>query len=39
MLVTLRQKGGMALTLVFVLMIFNWGLEARKWQLLVRSLE
>ncbi|WP_254640099.1 lysylphosphatidylglycerol synthase domain-containing protein [Chitinophaga sp. GbtcB8] len=36
---TLRQKGGVALTLVFILMLFNWGLEARKWQLLVRSLE
>ncbi|WP_188315880.1 lysylphosphatidylglycerol synthase domain-containing protein [Chitinophaga agrisoli] len=39
MVFTLRQKGAMALLLVFVLMFFNWGLEARKWQLLVRSLE
>jgi len=36
---TLQQKGGVALALVLILMLFNWGLEARKWQLLVRSLE
>src|SRR5690606_5376414 len=36
---TLQQKGGIALALVLILMLFNWGLEARKWQLLVRSLE
>ena len=36
---TLQEKGGVALALVLILMLFNWGLEARKWQLLVRSLE
>ena len=39
MLFTLRQRGGVALVLVLILMLFNWGLEARKFQLLVRSLE
>lgn len=36
---TLQEKGWMGLLLVFILMFFNWGLEARKWQKLVKPLE
>ncbi len=36
---SLHEKGWVALLLVLVLMIFNWGLEARKWQKLVKPLE
>nr|WP_255408053.1 lysylphosphatidylglycerol synthase domain-containing protein [Chitinophaga sp. MD30] len=35
----LEQKGLITLTLVLILMLFNWGLEARKWQMLVLPLE
>ncbi len=33
------QKGWMVFALVFVLMLLNWGLEARKWQLLARKVQ
>jgi len=36
---TLQQKGWMAMVLVLLLMFCNWGLEARKWQKLVKPLE
>nr|WP_317126779.1 lysylphosphatidylglycerol synthase domain-containing protein [Chitinophaga silvatica] len=36
---SLRRKGWAGVALVFILMFFNWGLEARKWQKLVRLLE
>lgn len=36
---SLVQKGLYLLLLVMVLMLVNWGLEARKWQLLVQPLE
>lgn len=35
----LVQKGWMVFALVFVLMILNWGLEARKWQLLASKVQ
>lgn len=33
------QKGWMFFALVFVLMILNWGLEAKKWQLLASKVQ
>ncbi|MET6998557.1 lysylphosphatidylglycerol synthase transmembrane domain-containing protein [Chitinophaga defluvii] len=36
---TLEQKGWIAMVLVLLLMFCNWGLEARKWQKLVKPLE
>jgi uncharacterized membrane protein YbhN (UPF0104 family) len=36
---TLRNKGGVALAVVLIGMLFNWGLEARKWQMLVKPLQ
>ncbi|WP_160713898.1 lysylphosphatidylglycerol synthase domain-containing protein [Chitinophaga solisilvae] len=36
---SLEKKGWMGIVLVLVLMLFNWGLEARKWQKLVKPLE
>jgi len=36
---SLQRKGWTGITLVFILMFFNWGLEARKWQKLVHLLE
>ncbi|RAJ85964.1 lysylphosphatidylglycerol synthase-like protein [Chitinophaga dinghuensis] len=36
---SLHQKGWTGIFLVVVLMFFNWGFEARKWQMLVRPLE
>ncbi|MGX5818586.1 lysylphosphatidylglycerol synthase domain-containing protein [Chitinophaga lutea] len=39
MVAMVREKGWMLLLLVTVMMLLNWGLEARKWQLLVRPLE
>ena len=39
MLSTLKNKGGIALVMVFIGMLFNWGLEARKWQMLVKPLQ
>ena len=36
---SLQRKGWAGITLVFILMFFNWGIEARKWQKLVRLLE
>jgi hypothetical protein len=36
---TLRQKGWLAMALVLVLMLCNWGIEARKWQKLITPLE
>lgn len=39
MLSTLRNKGGIALVVVLIGMLFNWGLEARKWQMLVKPLQ
>ncbi|WP_281392529.1 lysylphosphatidylglycerol synthase domain-containing protein [Chitinophaga varians] len=36
---TLQEKGWIGLLLVLILMFFNWGLEAKKWQKLVRPLE
>jgi uncharacterized membrane protein YbhN (UPF0104 family) len=39
MLSTLRNKGGIALAVVLIGMLFNWGLEARKWQMLVKPLQ
>lgn len=36
---TLQEKGWVGIFLVMVLMLFNWGLEARKWQKLVAPLE
>jgi len=36
---TLQEKGWVGIFLVTVLMLFNWGLEARKWQTLVAPLE
>ncbi|HVI46231.1 MAG TPA: lysylphosphatidylglycerol synthase domain-containing protein [Chitinophaga sp.] len=36
---SLQRKGWTGIVLVLVLMIFNWGLEARKWQKLVKPLE
>lgn len=36
---SLHHKGWTGLFLVVVLMFFNWGLEARKWQQLVQPLE
>jgi uncharacterized membrane protein YbhN (UPF0104 family) len=39
MLSTLRNKGGIALAVVLIGMLLNWGLEARKWQMLVKPLQ
>lgn len=39
MIHTIQNKGVIAIVLVLILMLFNWGLEARKWQLLVKPLE
>jgi uncharacterized membrane protein YbhN (UPF0104 family) len=39
MLSTLKHKGGIALVMVLIGMLFNWGLEARKWQMLVKPLQ
>lgn len=39
MLYTIKQKGGIALVMVLIGMLFNWGLEARKWQMLVKPLQ
>jgi uncharacterized membrane protein YbhN (UPF0104 family) len=39
MLSTLKHKGGIALAMVLIGMLFNWGLEARKWQMLVKPLQ
>ncbi|WP_410492557.1 lysylphosphatidylglycerol synthase transmembrane domain-containing protein [Chitinophaga sp. YR573] len=39
MLSTLRNKGGIALAVVLIGMLLNWGLEARKWQMLVQPLQ
>lgn len=36
---TLMERGILLLLLVTFMMLVNWGLEARKWQLLVRPLE
>nr|WP_291910985.1 lysylphosphatidylglycerol synthase transmembrane domain-containing protein [Chitinophaga sp. CB10] len=36
---SLQHKGWTGIALVVVLMFFNWGFEARKWQLLVKPLE
>jgi uncharacterized membrane protein YbhN (UPF0104 family) len=36
---TLQDKGIVAIILVVTGMFFNWGLEARKWQLLVKPLQ
>jgi uncharacterized membrane protein YbhN (UPF0104 family) len=36
---TLKNKGGIALAVVLIGMLFNWGLEARKWQMLVKPLQ
>jgi uncharacterized membrane protein YbhN (UPF0104 family) len=36
---SLNHKGWTGILLVLVLMLFNWGFEARKWQLLVQPLE
>ncbi|WP_346317463.1 lysylphosphatidylglycerol synthase domain-containing protein [Chitinophaga sp. YIM B06452] len=36
---TVLEKGWLMLMLVVALMFANWGLEARKWQLLVKPLE
>ncbi len=33
------ERGWLLLILVMVMMFANWGLEARKWQLLVKPLE
>jgi uncharacterized membrane protein YbhN (UPF0104 family) len=39
MWLTLREKGGVALVVVLIGMLLNWGLEARKWQMLVKPLQ
>ncbi|WP_326995108.1 lysylphosphatidylglycerol synthase domain-containing protein [Chitinophaga sp. 212800010-3] len=39
MMSSLQERGWVGVFLVLVLMIFNWGLEARKWQKLVKPLE
>jgi hypothetical protein len=39
MVSSLQERGWVGVFLVLVLMIFNWGLEARKWQKLVKPLE
>jgi uncharacterized membrane protein YbhN (UPF0104 family) len=39
MLSTLKDKGGIALAVVLIGMLLNWGLEARKWQMLVKPLQ
>nr|WP_255480121.1 lysylphosphatidylglycerol synthase domain-containing protein [Chitinophaga sp. CF418] len=39
MLNTLETRGGVALLVVVAGMFLNWGLEARKWQLLVKPLQ
>lgn len=36
---TLVEKGWKVISFVFVLMILNWGLEARKWQLLATKVQ
>lgn len=36
---TMVQKGWLFFALVFVLMILNWGLEAKKWQLLASKVQ
>lgn len=36
---SLQEKGWAAIVLVLIGMFFNWGLEARKWQQLVKPLE
>ncbi|MFB6457510.1 lysylphosphatidylglycerol synthase domain-containing protein [Chitinophaga sp. Hz27] len=36
---SLDKKGWTGIVLVLVLMLFNWGFEARKWQVLVKPLE
>ena len=36
---TVMEKGWLLMLLVVVMMFLNWGLEARKWQLLVQPLE
>ncbi|CAL1520592.1 lysylphosphatidylglycerol synthase domain-containing protein [Chitinophaga sp. MM2321] len=36
---SLQEKGWVGIFLVLVLMLFNWGLEARKWQKLIKPLE
>jgi uncharacterized membrane protein YbhN (UPF0104 family) len=39
MIDTLEHKGIMAMLLVIVGMFINWGIEARKWQMLIRPLQ
>ncbi|MFY0253486.1 lysylphosphatidylglycerol synthase domain-containing protein [Chitinophaga sp. 30R24] len=39
MSVTLQQRGWIGIFLVLIFMLLNWGLEARKWQKLVKPLE
>nr|WP_317165405.1 lysylphosphatidylglycerol synthase domain-containing protein [Chitinophaga tropicalis] len=39
MATTLQSKGVVALVLVLIGMFLNWGLEARKWQMLIRPLQ
>ncbi|WP_158266894.1 lysylphosphatidylglycerol synthase domain-containing protein [Chitinophaga niastensis] len=36
---SLQQRGWMGIFIVSILMLFNWGLEARKWQKVVKPLE
>ncbi|WP_167013228.1 lysylphosphatidylglycerol synthase domain-containing protein [Chitinophaga sp. Cy-1792] len=36
---SLDKKGWAGIVLVLILMLFNWGFEARKWQILVKPLE